>query len=73
METRQRGRRAHLAVVGDVTTPVARQVKQPAYTIPVTAIWGPAGSPGKSTVAVNIATELALSSKTGSLTMNTSV
>jgi len=61
METRQRGRRAHLAVVGDVTTPVARQVKQPDYPIPVTAIWGPAGSPGKSTVAVNIATELALS------------
>ena len=60
METRQRGRRAHLAVVGDVAPPVARQVKQPAYPIPVTAIWGPAGSPGKSTVAVNIATELAL-------------
>jgi len=60
METRQRGRRAHLAVVGDVAPPVARQVKQPSYPIPVTAIWGPAGSPGKSTVAVNIATELAL-------------
>jgi MinD-like ATPase involved in chromosome partitioning or flagellar assembly len=60
METRQRGRRAHLAVVGDIQAPPARVEKQPAYPINVTAVWGPAGSPGKSTVAVNLATELAL-------------
>jgi MinD-like ATPase involved in chromosome partitioning or flagellar assembly len=63
METRQRGRRAHLAVVGDIQAPPARVEKQPAYPINVTAIWGPAGSPGKSTVAVNLATEMALAGK----------
>ena len=60
METRQRGRRAHLAVVGDASPPVATLIKESNYPIPVTALWGPAGSPGKSTIAVNIATELAL-------------
>lgn len=60
METKQRGRRAHLAVVGDIQAPPANIEKQSAYPINVTAVWGPAGSPGKSTVAVNLATELAL-------------
>ncbi len=61
METRQRGRRAHLAVVGDVQVPVSAAIKEPAYPVNVIAVWGPAGSPGKSTVATNVAAELALS------------
>ena len=61
METKQRGRRAHLAVVGDVQVPVASSVKEPAYPVNVIAVWGPAGSPGKSTIATNVAAELALS------------
>ncbi|MFM2277352.1 MAG: hypothetical protein RIT12_748 [Actinomycetota bacterium] len=60
MEMKQRGRRAHLAVVGDIEPPPARIEKQPAYPINVIAVWGSAGSPGKSTVAVNLATEMAL-------------
>ena len=60
METKQRGRRAHLAVVGDSQIPNAPAVKEPAYPVNVIAIWGPAGSPGKSTIATNVAAELAL-------------
>ena len=60
METKQRGRRAHLAVVGDSQIPNALAVKEPAYPVNVIAIWGPAGSPGKSTLATNVAAELAL-------------
>jgi MinD-like ATPase involved in chromosome partitioning or flagellar assembly len=60
METKQRGRRAHLAVVGDQQTANPPATKEPAYPINVIAIWGPAGSPGKSTIAINVAAELAL-------------
>lgn len=60
METKQRGRRAHLAVVGDAQAPVNKITKVPAYPINVIAIWGPAGSPGKSTIATNVAAELSL-------------
>jgi MinD-like ATPase involved in chromosome partitioning or flagellar assembly len=60
METKVRGRRAHLAVVGDSQASTELQPKEPAYPVNVIAIWGAAGSPGKSTVAVNVATELAL-------------
>jgi MinD-like ATPase involved in chromosome partitioning or flagellar assembly len=35
-------------------------LKEPAYPLNVIAVWGPAGSPGKSTVASNLATEIAL-------------
>jgi len=41
--------------------PVASSVKEPAYPVNVIAVWGPAGSPGKSTIATNVAAELALS------------
>ena len=61
METKQRGRRAHLAVVGDAEVPVRSSLREPAYPVNVIAVWGPAGSPGKSTVATNVAAELALS------------
>lgn len=60
LETKQRGRRAHLAVVGDAQTNITTVPKQPAFPVNVIAVWGPAGSPGKSTVAVNVASELAL-------------
>ena len=59
-QTKQRGRRAHLAVVGDAQTTTHRELKEPAYPLNVIAVWGPAGSPGKSTVATNLATEIAL-------------
>lgn len=58
--TKQRGRRAHLAVVGEPQTPTFRELKEPSYPLNVIAVWGPAGSPGKSTVASNLATEIAL-------------
>ena len=60
MATKQRGRRAHLAVVGEQQTSNPPAPKEPAYPINVIAIWGPAGSPGKSTIAINVAAELAL-------------
>jgi MinD-like ATPase involved in chromosome partitioning or flagellar assembly len=60
LETKQRGRRAHLAVVGDNQVPETGKTKEPAYPINVLAIWGPSGSPGKSTIAINVAAELAL-------------
>ena len=41
--------------------PVASSIKEPAYPVHVIAVWGPAGSPGKSTIATNVAAELALS------------
>ena len=60
IETKQRGRRAHLAVVGQKEEPVSVVTKTPAYPVNVIAVWGPSGSPGKSTIAVNIAAELSL-------------
>lgn len=60
LDTKQRGRRAHLAVVGNSQATISKEVKQPAYPVNVIAVWGPAGSPGKSTVAVNVAAELSL-------------
>jgi len=60
VEQKVRGRRRHLALVGD-TQSVEPQVEATnPYPVPVIACWGPAGSPGKSTVATNIASELAL-------------
>ena len=59
LETKQRGRRAHLAVVKDDEPTVMRSVGND-YPMNVIACFGPAGSPGKSTLAANIATELAL-------------
>ncbi|REE03463.1 AAA family ATPase [Citricoccus muralis] len=38
-------------------------VTEPAAPPRVTAVWGPAGSPGRTTVAVNLAVELALSGR----------
>lgn len=61
VEIKQRGRRAHLALVEDVPTLVPHTRKENTYPVNVIAIWGPSGSPGKSTVAANIATELSLS------------
>lgn len=60
VETKARGRRAHLAVVGENQAPKVETKKERAYPINVFAIWGPAGSPGKSTIAINVASELAL-------------
>jgi len=60
IETKQRGRRAHLAVVGDNQVLEVVKTKEPAYPVNVLAIWGPAGSPGKSTIAINLASELTL-------------
>jgi len=60
VETKQRGRRAHLAVVGDSQSPSANPTKESAYPVNVFAIWGPSGSPGKSTIAINLAAELSL-------------
>ena len=61
--TRTRGRRAHLALVPDS---VPQQTKTTSHTgLPVNVVgcWGPAGSPGKSTVAANLACEMALLGK----------
>jgi MinD-like ATPase involved in chromosome partitioning or flagellar assembly len=58
VELRQRGRRRHLAVVGEPDVPPEPVNPYPVHVI---ACWGPAGSPGKSTLATNIASELALS------------
>ncbi|NBR64693.1 MAG: hypothetical protein EBS85_01720 [Micrococcales bacterium] len=57
VDLRQRGRRRHLAAVETPKEPL-----EPAtvYPVQVIACWGPAGSPGKSTIAINIAAELAL-------------
>jgi len=60
IETKQRGRRAHLAVVHDNQVATTTQTKEPAYPVNVFAVWGPAGSPGKSTIATNLASELSL-------------
>jgi len=60
IETKQRGRRAHLAVVHDNQVATTTQTKEPAYPVNVLAVWGPAGSPGKSTIATNLASELSL-------------
>lgn len=60
IETKQRGRRAHLAVVHDNQVATTAQMKEPAYPVNVLAVWGPAGSPGKSTIATNLASELSL-------------
>ena len=61
--TRTRGRRAHLALVPES---ISQQNKTNSHTgLPVNVIgcWGPAGSPGKSTVAANLACEMALLGK----------
>ncbi|NUL46371.1 ATPase [Cellulosimicrobium funkei] len=58
----------------DVDVPAGRNVEpeslatggvvtEPAAPPRVTAVWGPAGSPGRTTVAVNLAVELALSGR----------
>jgi MinD-like ATPase involved in chromosome partitioning or flagellar assembly len=52
-----RRRPSHLAVVGE-TKLEAKQVS--GYPINVIACWSGAGSPGRSTIAINLATELAL-------------
>ena len=60
VEQKLRGRRRHLAVVGDDQTPATQPEPSNPYPVPVIACWGPSGSPGKSTIATNIAAELVL-------------
>ena len=60
VEQKVRGRRRHLAVVGDEQVPVADAEPGNPFPVPVIACWGPSGSPGKSTIATNIAAELVL-------------
>lgn len=60
VEQKARGRRRHLAVVGDEAKSNAEVEPSSPYPIPVIACWGSAGSPGKSTLATNIASELTL-------------
>jgi len=60
VEQKVRGRRRHLALVGDAQSMEPEVEAANPYPVPVIACWGPAGSPGKSTVATNIASELAL-------------
>jgi len=58
-ETTRRRRPSHLAVVGEEHTPVMVG----SYPLPVFAFWSGVGSPGRTTLAINIATELAISGK----------
>ena len=60
VEQKVRGRRRHLAVVGDEAVTNTEVEPRSSYPIPVIACWGSAGSPGKSTIATNIASELTL-------------
>ena len=58
--TKPRGRRAHLAVVSDSNLEPVNQRSSSVFPINVISCWGPAGSPGKSTLASNLACEMAL-------------
>ncbi len=58
--TKPRGRRAHLAVVSDTDPVSAKPQNNSRFPINVISCWGPAGSPGKSTIASNLACEMSL-------------
>ncbi len=58
--TKPRGRRVHLAVVSDSNLEPVNQRSSSVFPINVISCWGPAGSPGKSTLASNLACEMAL-------------
>ena len=60
VEEKVRGRRRHLAVVGDAQEGTTELEPANPYPVHVIACWGPAGSPGKSTIATNVAAELSL-------------
>ena len=59
IETGRRRRPSHLAVVSDPPTALAGG----SYPIPVIAFWSGVGSPGRTTLALNVATEIALAGK----------
>lgn len=54
------GSRAYLALVTDSEAKTPLEINDSSFPVKVFAVWGPAGSPGKSTIASNIACELAL-------------
>jgi len=60
LSSKQRGRRAHLAVVPVGSHSDGEPVSSASFPINVIGCWGSAGSPGKSTIASNLACELAL-------------
>jgi MinD-like ATPase involved in chromosome partitioning or flagellar assembly len=60
LETKQRGRRAHLAVVSEDSYVKVATRTEDKFPVKVISCWGPSGSPGKSTIASNLACELAL-------------
>ena len=59
-EFRRTGRRSHLAVVGDSEPIKSASSEKPPFSLNLISCWGPSGSPGKSTIATNLASELAL-------------
>ena len=58
--TRPRGRRAHLALVSADDAVSAKAENKSRFPVNIISCWGPAGSPGKSTIASNLACEMAL-------------
>ncbi|MEY2816099.1 MAG: hypothetical protein RJA78_675 [Actinomycetota bacterium] len=57
-EQKVHGRRAHLALVPGKEEP--EKSKSEKFDVNVISCWGPAGSPGKSTLAANLACEMSL-------------
>ena len=58
-EQKVHGRRAHLAIVTGKEE-VATKSRSEKFDVNVISCWGPAGSPGKSTIAANLACEMTL-------------
>jgi len=58
--TKPRGRRSHLAVVSENGVEQTSPLNNSLFPVKVISCWGPAGSPGKSTLASNLACEMAL-------------
>ncbi len=57
-ESKVHGRRSHLAVVSEHRGAVTTNAKSEKFEVNVISCWGPAGSPGKSTLATNLACEM---------------
>lgn len=57
---REHGRRSHLAVVSDEQKDSSPKASKEIFDVNVISCWGPSGSPGKSTLAANLACEMAL-------------
>lgn len=59
LDTKPKGRKAHLALVSDLGLKDLAAEAMKVLPVNVISCWGPAGSPGKSALAANLACELA--------------